>query len=651
MGVIFLDSFTSVISASWTKTDTEGKTSVVAQRALFNGGKASPAWDDPRLTYGPLTRSSLGAFTALLRLTNNSDDGPRVSLSPSSSNSSAAGSSHVTYDYPDHLGAWTANRLRGRAIDYLYVVVPRPSGGFWRFISGGEFGNFPTATLVGISDTETDATLYAHIANRNSVFYVDNAAVLDTGSLPAALATRYGPSLGADDFGSGSSLSGRNTPFGTKAWTVVSGTAGISGGNATLSSGSCAQFNAGAVPRVIEGYLTRSDSGSRAMLYFRGNNTDAGSWRVKAEFDRVSVHNASGLVDQTGAIAFTEDVAYHVRVVDYLTYLEVFVNGTRYLQITNSTGNTNTRVGVGCENGTGLCAEVACYPATVTLNSDFGPYTAVPQGQAGALFSNTFTGSNGVALSTHDSAWTAHTGTWVINTNRIRMSTAGVNGIASRSTGSAGVAHEIKADILLPSTTPVYPIDWFPAVFARYTDVDNFIMARFLYQDTSNEVELWQHVGGTGTLIGYTNLGVSQLAPSSTHNLALAVSGAEAAAYMDGLLVVQATTTVLTGSRAGIGVDDNLPNGQPSWDNVEIRAAVLIAGPVISGTAVTGIGTTTATVTCTTDVPSTVRVNYGTTTAYGSATAFTALGTTHVMPLSGLTANTLYHYQVEAQSP
>jgi hypothetical protein len=650
VGVTFRDTFTSAISGSWTRTDTGSHLSVVAGRALFDGGLGSPAWGNPGLVYGPLTRANVGAFTALIRLTNNSDDGPRVALSPSSTDAAAAGASSLTFDYPDTLAGWTTNRARGRAIDYLFTVVPRAGGGFWRFLSGGEYGDFVDATLVGISDTEADATLYAHLANRNSVFHVDNATVLDTGSLPAALTTRYGPARGADDFGSGASLSGRSTPYGSKAWTVVAGTAGISGGNATLATGTCAQFDAGGACRVVEGYLTRSDAGSRALLYFRGNNTDAGSWRVKAEFDRVSVHNASGLVDQTGAIAFTEDVSYHVRVVDWLTYLEVFVNGTRYLQITSSVDNGNTRVGVGCENGTGLCAEVSAWPATVALNSDFGPYTSVPKGQSAALSTDAFAAADGTALTTYSASWTAHTGTWQINTNRARMSAAGVNGIATRSTGAAGANHEVKADITLPSTTPAYPIDWFPAVFARYTDGNNFVMARFLYQDTSNEVEVWAHTGGVGTLIGYTNLGISALAPSSTHTLALAVYGAEAAAYLDGALVVQATTTVLTGSRAGMGVNDTLPNGQPAWDNLEIRAAQLITNPTISNIAVGSITSTSAVVTCDTDIAAVVRVNYGPTTAYGLATADGASGTSHSRTLSGLTPNTTYHYQVRAES-
>ena len=650
MGITFQDLFSGSISGSWATTDTEGMLSVVNDRALFGGGKASPAWGDPGLVYGPLNRSAVGAFTALIRLTNNSDDGPRVSLSPSATDAAATGAGSLTFDYPDTYGAWKTNRQRGRAIDYLFTVVPRPGGGFWCFLSGGEYGDFVEATLVGISDTEADATLYAHVANRNSVFHVDNATVLDTNSLPAALTTRFGPARGADDFGSGTTLSGRSTPYGSKAWTVASGTAGISGGDATLATGTVAQFDAGGACRVVEATLTRSDAGSRALLYFRGDGTDAGSWRVKLENDRISVHNAGGLVEQTGAIAFTEDVAYRIRVVDWLDYFEVHVDGTAYAQITSSTGSGNTQVGVGCENGAGLCAEVACYPAVHELNADFGPYTSVPAGQGAALSTDAFTAADGTALTTYGASWTVHTGTWEINTNRARMTTAGVSGVATRSTGTAGANHEVTAAITLPSTTPAYPIDWFAAVFARRSASDSYLMARLLYQDTSNEVELWEHNGASQTLIGYTNLGVGEVAPSSTHTLALAVYGPEAAAYFDGALVVQATTTVLTGSAAGMGVADTLPSGQPAWDDLEIRAAQLITNPTISNIQVTGVTSSGAVVTCDTDLACVVRVQYGTTAAYGLETADTASGTSHSRTLSGLTAATTYFYRVRADS-
>jgi hypothetical protein len=61
------------------------------------------------------------------------------------------------------------------------------------------------------------------------------------------------------------------------------------------------------------------------------------------------------------------------------------------------------------------------------------------------------------------------------------------------------------------------------------------------------------------------------------------------------------------------------------------------------------IGPSGATIGWTTNEPATTQVEYGTTAAYGSATAVnTALGTAHSQPLSGLTAGTLYHYRVKS---
>jgi peptidoglycan hydrolase-like protein with peptidoglycan-binding domain len=69
--------------------------------------------------------------------------------------------------------------------------------------------------------------------------------------------------------------------------------------------------------------------------------------------------------------------------------------------------------------------------------------------------------------------------------------------------------------------------------------------------------------------------------------------------------------------------------------------------PVLSLVAVTSINTTSATVTWTTDKVSSTRVQYGTTAGYGSATTLdTSLALTHSANLSGLSANTLYHYRV-----
>jgi hypothetical protein len=68
---------------------------------------------------------------------------------------------------------------------------------------------------------------------------------------------------------------------------------------------------------------------------------------------------------------------------------------------------------------------------------------------------------------------------------------------------------------------------------------------------------------------------------------------------------------------------------------------------VISNVAALATGTSTATISWTTDVPSSSQVEYGTTTSYGSMTALDSTPvTSHSVSLSGLSEATLYHYAV-----
>jgi len=70
-------------------------------------------------------------------------------------------------------------------------------------------------------------------------------------------------------------------------------------------------------------------------------------------------------------------------------------------------------------------------------------------------------------------------------------------------------------------------------------------------------------------------------------------------------------------------------------------------GPVISSIAASSITTSGATINWTTDVASTSQVEYGTTTSYGSSTTVNSnLVTSHSVALTGLSANTLYHFAV-----
>ncbi len=77
-------------------------------------------------------------------------------------------------------------------------------------------------------------------------------------------------------------------------------------------------------------------------------------------------------------------------------------------------------------------------------------------------------------------------------------------------------------------------------------------------------------------------------------------------------------------------------------------ALVQASTPAISNVTVTNVLTTSATVNWTTDTPSNSQVEYGTTTAYGSATTLdSTMVTAHNQALSSLQMNTLVQLQSE----
>jgi hypothetical protein len=94
-----------------------------------------------------------------------------------------------------------------------------------------------------------------------------------------------------------------------------------------------------------------------------------------------------------------------------------------------------------------------------------------------------------------------------------------------------------------------------------------------------------------------------------------------------------------------------VPGGWPTSPYVAVPPNGSVAGalslaPVITAISVTGITTTGGTVNFTVNPSSSSVVQYGTTTAYGSATAPTVGAGARTAPISGLVTVTLYHYRI-----
>jgi len=98
---------------------------------------------------------------------------------------------------------------------------------------------------------------------------------------------------------------------------------------------------------------------------------------------------------------------------------------------------------------------------------------------------------------------------------------------------------------------------------------------------------------------------------------------------------------------------DNLNYDHADWADARFTGCSSspdVTPPVISNIAATGITSASATVGWTTNEPADGQVEHGLTTAYGSTTPLqTALTTAHQVSLSGLTANTPYHYRVRSR--
>jgi len=87
------------------------------------------------------------------------------------------------------------------------------------------------------------------------------------------------------------------------------------------------------------------------------------------------------------------------------------------------------------------------------------------------------------------------------------------------------------------------------------------------------------------------------------------------------------------------------------WNN---QGKVALMGVAIRGARVSAVAATTATIAWTVDQTATgMKVDYGTTTAYGSSQAATpASGSGAIVAnLTGLTTATLYHYRISTTSP
>src|SRR6185295_2370790 len=109
------------------------------------------------------------------------------------------------------------------------------------------------------------------------------------------------------------------------------------------------------------------------------------------------------------------------------------------------------------------------------------------------------------------------------------------------------------------------------------------------------------------------------------------------------------TAPVANGSHVLTALARDAAGNQTTSEPVSVTVSNDSTPPAIADVSALSITSSSATISWTTDEPSTSQVDYGVTTAYGSTTALnTTLDTTHSMTMSGLAEGTLYHVRVRS---
>lgn len=108
-------------------------------------------------------------------------------------------------------------------------------------------------------------------------------------------------------------------------------------------------------------------------------------------------------------------------------------------------------------------------------------------------------------------------------------------------------------------------------------------------------------------------------------------------------------TTIATGGNHTLTATASDAAGNQASSSIPIIVSNI--PPVISGVSAGSITSAGATITWTTDQPSTSQVAYGTSTSYGSTTALnSSLVTSHSVVLTGLSSSTVYNFEVLSQN-
>ncbi len=569
---VFYDSFdkATIDTNKWTIIDTESKLSV-SSGDLNLGARSSPGYGDPSL-YSTSTYSRVAGRTLVSVLKSSlgfGDGGPVIHFSTTNSTSTPTTSGYGTYidgangsqqyikavvpgagiSYGDSIS------YRAYSNDYLTATILRPTGSY-HLISGGTFGTYPTATLFWVNETGTDDSLYVGINNKTSNDKISSVRVVD---LTGSFTSQYGLATAADGFSRSGSINGTTVDLsGSQTWTTATGTFTADGSKVTSTAAAKSVITATS-DGIFEADMTSPASGGfTGGLIFRYSDSN-NYWVFWGVNDRYQLGYYSGgiftLVDQTGASNFGNGQTKRLRVVVHGNRICPYANTSQVLFGCQTNAFNNTATGAGISNNSAATISFdnfAAWPKTVTLPTSTELFPTVPSSGATTLISDTFTAVDTTRLNTHTpdtntpgGSWTEQSGTWTINSNVV--SPAATSSYATIETGQTDMA--ISTDISLGAQT-----EWFAGLTGRWIDSNNKMIARFLWQSASPEIEFWDTVGGATANFCAVSL-IGDISQSTTYNMKMVIVGNKVGIYLNTKLVLECVTSNLTGTKAGIIVD------------------------------------------------------------------------------------------------
>jgi hypothetical protein len=317
-----------------------------------------------------------------------------------------------------------------------------------------------------------------------------------------------------------------------------------------------------------------------ASLYVRYRDAQHW-WRVSCGADAIRVEAAAGgavsTVYQTAALACRPNATHRLVVRAHEERLNVWLDDRGIggdedglaapapapdPDAPSAPSAPSTRVGIGLDAGapSPVIRRLAVWPRKVTLPEAVGPLAPPPDAGTPVIARQTFGGASGTRLQQRPAGdglpWTEHGGAWTLTPAGLVPPAAG--GVATVDAGASDVA--VTATVRLATGGGWGTTDgWEVGPVLRYVDERNYVWARFLYQNGSPEVELWERLDGVGRQVNAKNV-TGLVAPGETHTLRLAADGARLAAYLDGRPVAEGTTALLGGTRAGLVIDDEAVN-------------------------------------------------------------------------------------------